>query len=332
MNQIIKNNIQPDLLGKREEIVMHVDALIANVETFLSKHRNALSERNMEDMQVIQKSAVEMKNKVNKILTSEALDAANNNVEDFTRFLAKIRHDLHNSINIIMGYSELLLTDFQKRKMPDVSQDFSTLVLELNQTTKLTNEIKSHEVATVNVDKYVMTEIEKDIEFEEFDLFKKKLSVLVVDDVQENCRILERYLKELGFEKITSVYDGLQTLKLLKKKKFDLLLLDIDMPNVNGKEVMALVKEDLIEQKYSIIVISGSDNMEDTVECIRLGAEDMITKPFNPDLLRVRINSCIERKWFKYKENIYRMKYELVKKNLMRGYYALNFLYFLWKI
>jgi len=239
---------------------------------------------------------------------------------------------LHNFINIIMGYSELLLTDFQKRKMTDASKDFSKLVFELNQTTKLTNEIKSHEMAAVNIDKYVMTEIEKDLQFEEYDLFKKKLSILVVDDVQENCRILERYLKELGFEKITSVYDGLQTLKLLKKKKFDLLLLDIDMPNVSGKEVMALVKEDLIEQKYSIIVISGSDNMEDTVECIRLGAEDMITKPFNPDLLRVRINSCVERKWFKYKENIYRMKYELVKKNLMRGYYALNFLYFLWKI
>ena len=83
---------------------------------------------------------------------------------------------------------------------------------------------------------------------------------------------------------------------MLDSKPFDLVLLDIMMPNVNGYEVLAAMKADERLRHIPVIMISAVDEIDSVIRCIELGAEDYLPKPFNPTLLRARVGACLERK------------------------------------
>ena len=95
---------------------------------------------------------------------------------------------------------------------------------------------------------------------------------------------------------MTTAVDGRQALELLNSKSFDLVLLDIMMPNVNGYEVLAQMKASSSLRHIPVIMISAVDEIESVIRCIELGAEDYLPKPFNPTLLRARVGACLERK------------------------------------
>ena len=82
----------------------------------------------------------------------------------------------------------------------------------------------------------------------------------------------------------------------MHSKPFDLVLLDIMMPNMNGYEVLEQMKADDKLRHIPVIMISAVDEMDSVVRCIELGAEDYLPKPFNPTLLRARVGACLERK------------------------------------
>lgn len=128
--------------------------------------------------------------------------------------------------------------------------------------------------------------------------YKKNFSILVVDDNEDNCFVLMQRLKREGFEKTKAVHDGFQVLEVLKKEKFDLILLDIMMPGMDGYEVLERLRDEIIARRIMVLMISAHDKLESVLRCIKLGAEDFLPKPFNLELLRARIGSCIERKWF----------------------------------
>ena len=95
---------------------------------------------------------------------------------------------------------------------------------------------------------------------------------------------------------MTTAVDGRQALELLNSKPFDLVLLDIMMPNVNGYEVLAQMKASSSLRHIPVIMISAVDEIDSVIRCIELGAEDYLPKPFNPTLLRARVGACLERK------------------------------------
>ncbi|MEI7963419.1 MAG: response regulator, partial [Verrucomicrobiota bacterium] len=113
--------------------------------------------------------------------------------------------------------------------------------------------------------------------------------VLVVDDSRMMRMALIRSLKELGFHNISEAGDGKEAIKSLEEKPFDLMLLDIEMPEMNGLEVLEVIKSNPKLTGIPVIVISGAEQMETAVKCIEAGAEDYLTKPPNPTLLRARI-------------------------------------------
>jgi class 3 adenylate cyclase len=125
---------------------------------------------------------------------------------------------------------------------------------------------------------------------------KAEAALLVVDDNEDNRYALTRRLAREGYANVATAVDGLQALELLSAKSFDLVLLDIMMPNVNGYEVLAQVKADDKLRHIPIIMISAVDDMDSIIRCIELGAEDYLPKPFNPTLLRARVGACLERK------------------------------------
>jgi GAF domain-containing protein/ActR/RegA family two-component response regulator len=121
-------------------------------------------------------------------------------------------------------------------------------------------------------------------------------ALLIVDDIEDNRFALSRRLARQGYLNVTTAADGRQALELLKSKPFDLVLLDIMMPNVNGYEVLAEMKANDGLRHIPVIMISAVDEIDSVIRCIELGAEDYLPKPFNPTLLRARVGACLERK------------------------------------
>jgi len=121
-------------------------------------------------------------------------------------------------------------------------------------------------------------------------------AVLVVDDSRTMRLALIRALNHLGFQNITEAANGRQALELVLSRPFDLMLLDMEMPEMTGMEVLVALKTNRDLSGLPVIVISGADQVENAVQCIELGAEDFLPKPFNPTLLRARVTSSLEKK------------------------------------
>jgi two-component system cell cycle response regulator len=120
-------------------------------------------------------------------------------------------------------------------------------------------------------------------------------SLLVVDDNSMNRIMLSRYITKLGY-RVSLAEDGRQALEKLQHEPIDLVLLDVQMPEMDGYEVLEHLKADPRLRDIPVIMISAVDELESVVKCIELGAQDYLPKPFNPVLLRARLTACLERK------------------------------------
>jgi adenylate cyclase len=124
----------------------------------------------------------------------------------------------------------------------------------------------------------------------------QEAAVLVVDDSRTMRLGLIRALNNLGFRNITEAVNGRNALELVLAKPFDLMLLDMEMPEMNGMEVLIALKANKELSGLPVIVISGAEQVEHAVKCIEAGAEDFLPKPFNPTLLRARVTTSLEKK------------------------------------
>lgn len=119
-------------------------------------------------------------------------------------------------------------------------------------------------------------------------------TLLVVDDIEESRDILSRRLRRQGHTVLVA-RDGSQALKMIMENSFDLVLLDIMMPELNGYQVLEQLKADEVLRHIPVIVLSASGEIDSAVRCIELGAEDYLPRPFNSVLLRAKIGASLER-------------------------------------
>ena len=126
---------------------------------------------------------------------------------------------------------------------------------------------------------------------------RKGRTVLVVDDDRINRSLLSKLLEHEGYEARTAV-NGREALAALAEESFDAVLLDIVMPEVDGMEVLRTLKGDPRLWRIPVIVISAVDEIDSIVACLDLGADDYVQKPFDPVLLRARLNACLARGQF----------------------------------
>ncbi len=125
--------------------------------------------------------------------------------------------------------------------------------------------------------------------------------ILVVDDNRINRMQLQRALEQQGHT-VALAENGRQALEMARAGSYDLMLLDIIMPELDGYQVLEQLKQDQQLREIPVIVISALDEMESVIKCIALGAEDYLPKPFNPLLLRARLGACLEKKWMRDQE------------------------------
>jgi len=146
--------------------------------------------------------------------------------------------------------------------------------------------------------------------------------ILIVDDNEDNRYTLQLMLETDGHERIASAAGGNEAIALIEKEKFSLILLDLMMPDLNGDEVLKVIKSDPDKRDISVVMISADTNADKVSQCIELGADDYLPKPFNPTILRARIAAALRRQSLRTLENEYLGKIENEKRhseNLLRN-------------
>ncbi|MGR3319487.1 MAG: response regulator [Candidatus Anammoxibacter sp.] len=120
-------------------------------------------------------------------------------------------------------------------------------------------------------------------------------NILIVDDHETNRNVLNDFVSALGHVPILAE-DGLSAMEKMKKQPVDVVLLDILMPEMDGYKVLNCMKVNKRLRNIPVIMISVVEEMESIVRCIKKGADDYLTKPFEPTLLKARIEACLKKK------------------------------------
>lgn len=324
------DNTIAKLTSVREKIAGYVDYLSQRLKPFLTEDDLKQYPQMSTYVQNILNSSLTLKQYLTKLLNEDALEQKLQK-GGLSEYLSIVRHDLRNPMNAIQGYAEMLLEDLHTAHEEILANKIQEIVRAIWEILNLIDEIRITQQSPSPVSSQLIIpyasnptkiKIEERLiskeELSEFISFKEKIAILIVDDIEENCHVLDQYLRHIGYSHIQAVHDGATAVEMIHKNGFDLVLLDVDMPGMNGIEVLSKIKEELIHQKIMVIMVSAADTMENTIRCIRMGAEDFLSKPFNRDLLNVRIGSCVEKKWFNNKEILLRKRIEEEKQRYER--------------
>ncbi len=207
--------------------------------------------------------------------------------------LSQLRHDLRTPVNHIIGYSELLEEELSDRGVEGLS-DLSKIRSAAGTLLELINtRLGEGTQVTGPEDRPVSAPVLQPASHSEPARITGR--ILVVDDNDSNRALLERQLTRQG-HRVTGAADGQQALDLVIAEPFDLVLLDVMMPVMDGFSALQELKKSPASRHIPVIMISALDELESVVRCIEAGAEDYLPKPFNPTLLRARIGACLEKK------------------------------------
>ena len=154
---------------------------------------------------------------------------------------------------------------------------------------------------------------------------RRSARLLVVDDNKVNRLLMCRGLEQQGHS-VAMAENGRVALETLRKGDFDLVLLDMEMPEMDGFQVLEQLVQDTRLRDLPVIVTSSLEGIENVVRCIELGAEDFLTKPVNPVLLKARIGASLEKKRLRdmQKELVRRFATSEVAQDLAQSGFALG--------
>lgn len=215
--------------------------------------------------------------------------------------LADLRHDLRTPIGHVLGYGEMVAEELEGSERADLLPDVERIreagrrllaLVDERLTTeslevKFTSAAPAPPPARLNLPEASGGGVQA--ESEDGGL------LLVVDDNEENRDVLARRLQKQGHWPVTAA-SGPEALAVLAGQPFDVILLDLMMPEMDGYEVLSRLKADPLTQRLPVIMISAQDQMDSIVRCIELGAADYLPKPFNPTLLRARVGASLREK------------------------------------
>ncbi len=214
---------------------------------------------------------------------------------------ASLLHDLRTPLNQIIGYSALLMEQAQEQGQHSFVPDLEKTQVAGQELLALINNHFQSISGPVTPAPYPLKSEPTSKEITDASVAGEPTSaaaqgfVLVVDDIEANRDVLSRRLKRQGYT-VATAQNGRLALERLRADTFDLVLLDIMMPEMDGYEVLQHLKADPVLRRIPVIVISALSEMDSVVRCIELGAEDYLPKPFNPTLLKARTGACLEKK------------------------------------
>lgn len=228
---------------------------------------------------------------------------------------SKLRHDLRTPLNAIKGYAEMLLEEappeniaYDLQKLVDESNRLLTRIdalVEFARSEGNKTRVRSAAPASAALSMFNQPALEANG-------LLGVCRILVVDDQDSNRDLLSRRLSRDG-HLVSTAADGEAALKLVELETFDLILLDLLMPGISGYDVLGQLKRDPRHRDIPVIMISALDEIDSVARCIEAGAEDYMPKPFNPVLLRARINASIEKKRLREREKLFIKQLQIEK-------------------
>jgi CheY-like chemotaxis protein len=295
------------LANVRHELRTPLNAVIGYSEMLLEDVADRGSGNLHSDLGKIHSAGSQLLALVNDVLDPARVAAGEPDL-DLESLGANLRHDLRTPINSIIGYSEMLKEEAEAQEQVDIIPDLQKIHSAADRFLILIDDVvdfsrieagempphlrASDTAAIIQGAMTAASSLEED-KVEEVRTDRGRL--LIVDDNEINRDVLARRLGRQGYT-TAAAENGRKALEMVRTQKFDLLLLDIMMPEMNGYEVLRHLKADPRLREIPVIMISALDAMESIVRCIKLGAEDYLPKPFDPVLLRARIGASLEKK------------------------------------
>ncbi len=323
---------QARLANLRQELLAPVGALLGFGELLHQDAARNGPEEAVADLERILTAARDLHAMVDRLLDGELAESLVEGADEAAA-QQKLRHDLRTPINAIKGYGEMLLEDLEDLGAGHMRADFDILLDQADQLLAQIDTIvdfsrggtgtaaahqAAHPCGPVEAAAMFAGLVESIRPVSDAEARHTETgNILVVDDMETNRTLLSRRLTRDG-HRVTTAEGGRQALGLLEIDDFDLVLLDLMMPEMNGFEVLARIKADPRLHRIPVIMISALDEMDSVVRCIEAGAEDYLPKPFNPILLKARINAGIEKKRWHERERLYLDRLEDEKEKFER--------------
>ena len=235
---------------------------------------------------------------------------------DPSAFKGRLRHDLRTPLNAVKGYSELIIEDARDSGRVEVLADVGKilaaaeeLLVQIDRLFDLPDPSQSSDGQSAPQLDHAsfsgqISELMRSIQPASAKSRSPSGRILVVDDTEANRDLLSRRLSRNGHF-VDTAENGRSALQAAGKSAYDLILLDLMMPEMNGLEVLMRIKADPTLQHVPVMMISALDEIDSIVTCIEAGAEDYIPKPFDPVLLGARIDASLERKRLRDREQAF---------------------------
>ena len=217
-----------------------------------------------------------------------------------TRLSSQLLHDLRSPLNQIIGYSEMLTEDAEGQPREDLQKIRAA-------GHRMLGLIEEHFTSFGERTIAIAVDDDEESSPESAAVMQQPANapgvLLVVDDDATNRDVLSRRLKRQGHE-VRTASNGPDALQAMRETAFDVVLLDIMMPDMDGYEVLSNIKADQRLHHIPVIMISAVSEVQSVVRCIEAGADDYLAKPFNPTLLKARIGASLEKKRGRDRETV----------------------------
>ena len=221
---------------------------------------------------------------------------------------ATLRKELREPLNGVIGYGELLIDVLEERGEGGPLPDLRRIVAAAERLLALQEEIvRAGEVPSEDLDLSGAPEMVRNAvaSIRPLDASPHNETgggrILVAEDNDLNLQLLVRHLERLGHVVLPAT-DGREALDRLQSERVDLVLLDLMMPGMNGYEALRRIKADQALRELPVLMISALDELDSVVRCIESGADDYLTKPYQPVLLHARVAACLEKKRLRDRE------------------------------
>ncbi len=291
-----------------------INAVLGFSELLTEEFQKNGIHKGMNHLVSIQETGHDIIKQIDKIFNNERLETTN--IGEINKIGSEIKSIIDGQLRTMSGHIEALMKQNQKKVkiyVDDISimhESCQFLKNELNTLTSFQfNDLSSLDLELQGT--ALLTEIQDVLDsIQPLDQGEHKElingTILIVDDNQSNISLLRKRFEKIG-HKVLSALNGYDALMLItaEGKEIDLILLDIIMPDINGYEVLKFIKSDNRYFHIPVVMLSSLDEVDSMFRCFELGADDYITKPFEPILLNARLNSYVEKKKLKDKEKIY---------------------------
>ena len=284
----------------RQEFVAPAAAIVGFAEIALEETEKLGLQDYRDDLERIVNAGFSLQQRLNDALGQTGIP------DDIDGYRAQLRHDLRTPINAVKGYGEMIVEDATDGGHDSIVSDLQKLLDAANgMLTRIDALVvfTGQGMASAPETSAETSRVIEAIRGGEGRVALSDISgrILVIDDNESNRDLLARRLARDGHAVETAV-GGAEGLALLLERDFDLILLDILMPDMSGYEVLARLKADPVTAEIPVIMISALDEVDSIVRCIEAGAVDYLPKPFEPALLRARIRACLENKLLRDRE------------------------------